>query len=146
MHIQALRLSVSEDDINGLLEQHLGATAPVEGLRVRLTPEGVVVEGSYLALFMRVSFETLWELTPAGSEVRARLTSVNVAGLPAGILRGKLLRALRDAAAYHPAVQVGDEVVRVDVAQLLHGKGLPVRVHFTALRCGPGTLTVEAGP
>src|SRR3954452_12931913 len=118
MDIQALRLSVGEDDVNRLLEGHLQATAPVEGLRVRFTPEGMVVEGRYPALFMKVWFETRWELTPAGSEVHARLASVNVAGVPAGMLRGMLLRTLRDAAAYHPAVQVGDEVVRVDVAQL----------------------------
>src|SRR4051794_29761028 len=77
MDIQALRLSISEGDINGLLLRHLRNTDPVENLRLRITPQGVVLQGDYPALFVKVGFETTWELSVAGAAVQARLSSVN---------------------------------------------------------------------
>src|SRR4051812_18237406 len=145
MRIEALKLTLSDGDINGLLEKHLRDSGPVEELRVRLTPEGVMVQGQYPALFMKVSFEMLWELSAAGAEVWARLASVTVGGLPAGMLRGVLLKVFRDSAEEQPGVEVGDESIRIHVEQFLRARGVPVQFHFTALRCGSGSLTLEAG-
>src|SRR5690242_19045852 len=146
MEIQALKLFVTEDEINDMLAKFLPPDLPVRDLCVRLTPEGVVVQGVYPTLLVKMAFETLWEVTAAGPEVKARLTNVKVAGLPAGKLRGLLVKLIRDAASPQPGLRVQGESLRVNVEEAVRAKDLPLRVNFTAVRCGPNSLVLEAGP
>jgi hypothetical protein len=145
MDIQALRVLVREDEINQHLPRLLPPDAGVQNLRVRLTPEGVVVLGEYATFMLKMSFETLWELSVAAGRIEARLASIKVAGLPAKMLRGVLLKVIRDNTASVPGVCVQDENVCVDVAALLKEKKIPVTVEVTAVRCGPGQVLIEAG-
>src|SRR6516164_9835583 len=96
MHIHALRLSVTEQELNELVTDISVGKNPVQNLRVRLTSEGIVVLGEYPTMLMRMAFETLWEVKGIGCIVEARLASVKVSGLPAGMLRAVLLKTLRD--------------------------------------------------
>ena len=145
MHIQSLRLRVTDADLQTILARHPPEGGSVENLRVRLTPDGVSVQGDYPALMMKVSFETVWELAAAGPAVAVRLAHVKVAGLPAGVLRGVLLRLVRDATADQPGVRVEGETVHVNLEQALKARGVPLRVHLVRVRTGDGWLTVEAG-
>jgi hypothetical protein len=145
MEIQALRILLRDEEINEYLPQVLPPDAPVEKLRIRLTPAGVVVQGEYPALFMKVAFETLWETSVAAGQVQAKLANVKVAGLPAGLLRGVLLKVIRDVTAQAPGITVKDESVCVDVGQMLQSKKVPVSVYLTAIRLGEGHATIEAG-
>src|SRR3954469_21761959 len=99
MEILALKLFVTEASVNDLLTRFLPGQGSVENLRLRLTPEGVVIQGDYPALLVKMAFETLWEVTAVGGEVRARLAKALVAGMPAGMLRGVLLKVIRDVTA-----------------------------------------------
>jgi hypothetical protein len=146
MEILALKLFVTEGEVNGLIQKFLPEPGAVDNLRVRLTPEGIVVQGDYPTLLVKMAFETLWEVAVDGGEVRARLASVKVAGLPAGMLRGVLLKVLRDVTDGEAGLEIRDETVHVDVDRVLRARGLPVRVHLTAVRCSIGTLVLEAGP
>ena len=82
MHIQTLKLLVTEQDLNDLVARHLPDDQPLENLTIRLGPEGVTVAGEY-PLFVRVAFETLWELGTQGGKAVARLASLKAMGLPA---------------------------------------------------------------
>jgi hypothetical protein len=144
MEIQTLRALVREDEINELLPRVLPPDAAVENLRVRLTPAGVVVVGDYPTFMLKMSFETLWEVSGDAGVVQARLADVKVAGLPATLLRGVLLKVLRDVTAQQAGVSVEEDRVRVDVPQLLQARQVPLQIHLTAVRCGPGTLVIEA--
>src|ERR671932_113917 len=104
MEILGLKLFVTEAEVNDLAKKHLPDDGAVEDLRIRLTPEGVLVSGEYPALRFKVPFETLWELSVAGPEVRARLAAIKVAGIPAGILKGALLKMARDAVGQEPGL------------------------------------------
>src|SRR5947209_3451336 len=99
MEILALKLLATEGNLNDLLKRFSPAPSPVENLRLRLTPSGVVIEGDYPTLLVKVGFQTLWELSVHGGEVRARLVTIKVAGLSAGMLRGLLLKVIRDLSA-----------------------------------------------
>jgi hypothetical protein len=145
MEIQSLRVLIRDDEINQYLPQVVPPDAPVEKLRVHLTPAGVVVQGEYPALFMKMSFETLWETTVSAGQVQARLANVKVAGLPAGLLRGVLLKVIRDVTAQVPGVTVKDESVFLDVGQALLAKQVPLTVYLTAVRLGEGHIVIEAG-
>jgi hypothetical protein len=144
MHIQSLRLRVTEADVTALLARFPPESGAIENLRVRLTADGVSVQGDYPALMMKVSFETVWELAAAGPALAVRLAQVKVAGLPAGVLRGVLLRMVRDAAAKEAGVRVEGETVHVDLEASLKARGVPLTVRLVAVRSGDGWLTVEA--
>jgi hypothetical protein len=145
MEIQALKLFLTEDEANELVAQVLPDSDPIEELRLRLTPDGVIVQGVYPAMMFKTSFETLWHLSPAGPELVARLVHVKMAGFPAGMLKGVLLRMVRDAVQAQPWVRVQDEVVRVHVEEAARAQGIPLRVRFTAVRCSVASLVLEAG-
>lgn len=146
MEIHTLKLSVSEQELNELVAEAPSGKHTVENLRVRLTPEGIVVLGDYPAMFMKMAFETLWEVKGIGSIVEARLASVKVSGLPAGMLRGVLIKTLRDLLANEPGVRVTDESIHVDLSKHTTLQRLRLRVHLTGVRCTEGNLVIEAGP
>jgi hypothetical protein len=145
MEIQTLKLLITEAEANQLLQTHAPDTGSLENLAIRITPEGVVVQGEYPALMMRVAFETVWTLSVDGPEVVAKLASVRVAGFPAGILTGALMRMLRDAVAGSPGIRVQDDAVRVHAEELARQGDLTLSVRFSAVRCSVGVLVLEAG-
>jgi hypothetical protein len=145
MDIQLLRILVREGEINELLLRYVPPEAAVQNLHVRLTPDGVVVAGDYPTFMVKMAFETLWAVSAADGKVLARLGSVKVAGLPAGMLRGVLLRVIRDATAQQQGIHVEGEAISIDVGEVLKSRQIPVGVQVTAVRCGAGELTIEAG-
>lgn len=145
MHIHALKLSVTEQELNELAAAVPADKSSVQNLRVRLTPEGIVILGDYPMMLMKMAFETLWEVTGAGSIVEARLASVKVAGLPAGMLRTVLMKTLRDLLAQEPGVRVSEEAIHVDLSQHTAVQKLRLNIHLTTVQCSQGNLLIEAG-
>ena len=146
MEIVNLKLFVAEAELNDLARRHLPPSDTVEDLRIGLTPEGIVVSGEYPAMMFKVPFETLWRPSVAGPEVQVRLESVKVAGLPAGLLKGALLRVIADAVEKEPGVKVQEEAVRVHLEEAARAQGVSLRINLTEVRCGVGGLVLEAGP
>ncbi|HWG46789.1 MAG TPA: hypothetical protein VN688_28760 [Gemmataceae bacterium] len=146
MDIHTLKLSITEEEINTLVAEFPSSDSAVENLRVRLTPEGIVAFGDYPAMLMKMAFETLWEVKGAGSVVEARLASIKVSGLPAKMLRGVLLKTIRDMTAQEPGVRVEDESIRIDLSKHTAIQRLRLRVNLTGVRCSSGNLVIEAGP
>ncbi len=145
MHIHALKMSVTEQELNELAAALPAGHNSVQNLQVCLTVNGIVVRGDYTALLMKMAFETLWEVKGAGSIVQARLASVKVAGLPAAMLRNVLLKTLRDLLAREPGVRVTDESIHVDLSKHTAIQKLRLNIHLTAVQCGTGKLIIEAG-
>jgi hypothetical protein len=145
MEIHALKVSITEQDLKALLTEMPSGKHAIQNLRVRLTPEGVVVQGEYPTMLMRMSFETLWQVHGIGSEVVARLTSIKVSGLPASMLRGVLLKTLRDTLAKNPGVRVEDESIHIDLCKVAAAREVHLSMNLTAVRCGEGNLLIEGG-
>jgi hypothetical protein len=139
-----MNLFVADAEINLLLPRFVPPDLPVEDLRLRITPDGVVIHGVYPALGFRVSFEMLWELTVLPGEVEAHLRDLSVAGFGAGKLRGLLLKMVRDAVGNVPGVRVEDDRVSVNPAELLRAHGAPVSVEIVAVRCMNAVVEIEA--
>jgi len=145
MEIHSLKMSIPEADLNALLAEMPAGKSAVEKLRVRLSPEGIVILGEYPTMLMRMSFETLWEVTGLGSIVQARLASVKVSGLPAGMLRGVLLKTLREMLAKEPGASVQEETIQVDLSKLSSLQKIHLKINLTAVRCEAGLFSIEAG-
>jgi hypothetical protein len=145
MEIQRLKLFITEDEANEWVQKIIPDPDPIENLYVKLTPEGVLVQGTYPAMMFKTSFETFWELNVIGPEIVARLASVKIAGLPAGLFKGALLRMIRDAVVAQPGIRVQEECVRVNAEEMARNQEVPLRVRFTTIRCSIASLVLEAG-
>jgi hypothetical protein len=146
MQIQALTLSVTEQELNELVASLPLGKNNIQNLRIQLTSDGIVVLGEYPALLMKMAFETLWEVKGVGSIVEARLASAKIAGLPIAMLRSVLLKTLRDFLAQEPSVRVVDDAIQVDLSKHAAIQKLRLGIHLTAVQCRPGNLVIEAGP
>jgi hypothetical protein len=144
MKIDYLRLLLPQEDINRYLPRIMPPDTGVENLRVRLAPEGVHVLGEYPTALLRVSFETLWEVSARDNRVEARLAAVKVAGLPATLLRGILMKILADMIAKEPGISVENGSVLVDIAAVLQANRVPLQVYVTRLKCQEGELVLES--
>jgi hypothetical protein len=145
MEIHALKLSVTEEELNEIAVELSSSKSAVQNLRLRITPEGIVVRGDYPMMLTKMAFETLWEVKGFGRTVEARLASVKVSGLPAGMLRAVLMKTLRELLAQEPGVRVGEESISIDLSKHRAIEKLRLRIHLTAVRSTPGNLIIEAG-
>jgi hypothetical protein len=143
MELQALKLLVTEHDLSNLATKALELNEQLSDLEVRITTEAVVVAG-VVHLFMRVPFETFWWPAVRDGKLTATLLELKVVGLPAGMLKGVLLRMLADEAEKEDALRIEGETVFVDADRLLVKNGLDLRMNLSALHCTPGQLVVEA--
>ncbi len=144
MEIQALKLIVTEADANLLLGELAPQDLEVRNPHIRFTPDGVCMTGETSMMLFKVSFETLWDIGLLEGCVVARLNALKVAGIPAGKLRGVLLKMVRDALSGKPGIVVENEMVRFDVNEVLRSHQIPLRVALTGVRCVAGSLIIEA--
>ena len=145
MEIQSLKVFLTDADVAGLAAEHLPENDSIEGLQVRLTPEGVLVQGQYATGFgFKVPFETVWQLNAAGPRIDVKLDTIKVAGLPGGMLRTVLMRMVRDNVENQVGVSVADDTIHIDVPVVAQSRGVEVRVNFTAVRMSVGAAVVEA--
>lgn len=147
MRIDSLKLTVTDADVAAMVREALPEHDKIDNLKASLTPGGVVVAGEYPTPFgLKMAFETVWQLTPAGRAVEATLATLNVAGMPAKMLRGVLLGMIRDSVADQPGVTMEGERIRIDLPEVACEYGFDVEVTVTAISLSDGTAVVEAGP
>jgi hypothetical protein len=145
MDILALKLVMTEADVNGLVAAHLPANQPVRDLRVSLTPEGIRLSGSYPVTFFNIAFHTLWAIALSEGRVIARLAGLQVAGAPAGMVRGMLMEAVADNLRGEDGFRVEGDSIFVDLDRALGRFGLSARTNLTAVHCENGRLVLEGG-
>ena len=146
MEIQSLKVFLTDADVAALAAEHLPANESIEGLQVRLMPEGVLIQGQYSTGFgFKVPFETTWRLEAAGPRIDVKLDAIKVAGLPGNMLRTVLMRMIRDNVENQVGVSVAEDTIQIDVPAVAQSRGVEVRVNFTAVRMSVGAAVVEAG-
>ncbi len=146
MDIETLRLRISGEEINALVDEHLPEDTGVRDLRIALTAEGVQMTGRYTGMLLPLSFETLWVCGVAEGRLQARLSQMRVAGFPATKLRGVLLGVLAENITDLPGLHVQDDVIHLDVNVFLEARAIPLRLTPSAVNCQPGWIVLEAGP
>jgi hypothetical protein len=144
MEIHALKLLITEHDLNAIAARALAKEEQVREVRLRLLPEGLHVSGVYPTPFMSVRFETVWELAVRVGKISVKLVSVKALGLPAGMLRTAIMSALSDAAGTSNGLQVDGDQLLFDPDHLLASHGVVGRTNLTRVRCETGLLIIEA--
>lgn len=144
MEIHALKISLTEQDLNAFAKNNLPKDSPVEKLEVHLAPEGVTVKGVY-PMFVNVNFEAQWELGVKDGKISARLVSLRALGMPGNIFKSALMKVIADAAKKNEGVTVEDDMLIADLDKMLAKEGITAGTHLKALICQPGQLVIEAG-
>jgi hypothetical protein len=145
LEIQALKLLITEQDLNDVATRQTADDEELRQLRVRLTPEGAHVTGVYRML-VNVPFETRWELSVNQGKLVARLADLKALGLPGGMFKGMMMSFIGDFIRKEDAVQVDGETVHFNPDQLLLRQGLSLRSNLTGVRCQAGSLVIESVP
>jgi hypothetical protein len=143
MELQALKLLVTEQDINELLARNLTGDNGLENVQVRIAPEGVYVTGEY-PMLVRVGFETLWELDAQAGKVHARLAGLKAMGLPATVFKSAVLKAIEEAVQQENWLAFQNDTMVVDVDRLLADKGIRAKTNLNTVRCLAGELIIES--
>jgi hypothetical protein len=142
LEILALKMIVTEQDLNEAAARYVPDDEEIRKIRVRVSPEGVHVTGIY-HLMINVSFETRWEPAVAEGLLTIRLVEFKAMGMPAMIFQGMLMKMIREAVETEAAIVIEKDTIRVDIDRLLGSRGLPLRTHLSNLGCQAGQLTVE---
>ncbi len=145
MEIQALKLSITEQDLAALVPRILALAEHVKDLEIHPVAGGIRITGAYQTL-MAVSFDTLWEMSARGGTVTARLAEFKVSGFGGGWLKTAFLGILKDAAKKHDALQVQGETLTLDLERVLAKQGVHARLNLTALDCEQGRVTIQSAP
>ncbi len=144
MEIQALRLTITESDLNGLAKRHLPADQPIEDLKIVLAPDGVHVTGQY-EFFFNVGFETVWEVGVRDGVAVVKLAHFTAMGIPGNIFKSAVMKEIEKVAASEPWIRVvGDEIL-ADLEQGAAKHGLAFKLHLKAITAQAGAVEVEAG-
>jgi hypothetical protein len=145
MEIQSLRMLLAEQDVNQLLKEHLPKEYAVENPRVRISTEGVLFAGEYPTVFIKVPFETLWEMSVVNGLLLARLAAIKVSGVPASMFRGVLMDVIQEAVSREAGVHLEDEVIHINIVEAARARKVPLRMHLKTVQHRDGVLVIEAG-
>jgi hypothetical protein len=156
MDIQALKLLISQQEINDIVAPMLPPNQQVRDVRVRLAPEGVTVTGVFDAVInvpifgpkiISAPFETLWKVAVVSGKVAVRLNDVNV-GIPrvGDLLKGKIMDSINNFASQEDSLQISNDThtITLDLDRLLAKKGFPARTNLTAVWCNYGNIIIES--
>jgi hypothetical protein len=156
MEIQALRLLLTEQDLQELADQQLPSGEGMRSLRVRITPEGVIVSGVYPTSLMDMPFETLWQPAVLDGKLRVRLARVSTGSgvsdfaldlfnlISPGAVRGTVMNQIADLIKGDDTYRIEGDTIVVDPERFLEGQGIRVRVNLAAVGCLPGELVLES--
>jgi hypothetical protein len=145
MEIHTLKLVVSEDGINALLDAFVPEDASVDNLRVRITPEGLHILGDYSTVFGKVPFDTLWDMRIVAGCIHARLAALKVSGVPGNLFRTTVLDLIQDLLDRNAGIVLEEETLLIDVETVARSKRLLLRCNLRDVRCEAGRLLLEAG-
>jgi hypothetical protein len=144
MEIQSMNMTLTEDDLNSLIQKILPRDQPVEDLRLAITPGGVAITGVY-PLFINVQFETHWELGVEDNQVLTRLIHSKAIGVPANIFKSAIVKMIDDLAREEPWIRMNGDTVYVDVDACIAKHAFPARTHLQQIDCQAGQIVLVAG-
>jgi len=144
MEIHSLHLSLTEDDLNGVINKELAKHQMVKNARLRVLPDGLKVNGVVRVLF-DVAFESSWTLAVREGKLAVQLASLSALGLSANMLKSTLMRFVADAAKKTGGVHIHEETILVDIDQIVSRQGMNARVHLKAVSVAIGMLIIRAG-
>jgi hypothetical protein len=144
MELHALRLSLTEQDLNDLLRKYMPKNVDVEDLRVKFANGAIHVTGIY-PFFFPVRFETIWEVGVDGGHASARLASFKAMGVPGNIFKSAVVKIVEDIAKQESWIRIAGDRFLADLELGCSKYAVLAHLHLKAITVQPGQLMLEAG-
>ena len=144
MELHALRLSLTEQDLNDLLRKYLPKNADIEDLRVRFADRYIHVTGIY-PFFFPVRFETIWEVGVENGHASARLASFKAMGVPGNIFKSAVVKIVEDIAKQETWIRIVGDRFLADLELGCSKYAVLAHLHLKSIVVRPGSLMLEAG-
>jgi hypothetical protein len=144
MELHALRLSLSEQDLNDLLRKYLPKNLDIDDLRVKLNEQGIHVSGIY-PFFIPVRFETIWEVGVETGHASARLASFKAMGVPGNIFKSAVVKIVEDIAKQENWIRIVGDRFLADMELACSKYAVLAHLHLKSIVVKPGSLMLEAG-
>jgi hypothetical protein len=144
MELHALRLSLTEQDLNDLLRKYMPKNVDVEDLRVRFADNCVHVTGIY-PFFFPVRFETIWEIGVDGGHASARLASFKAMGVPGNIFKSAVVKIVEDIAKQESWIRIAGDRFLADLELGCSKYAVLAHLHLKSITVQSGQLMLEAG-
>ena len=144
MELHALRLSLTDQDLNDLLHKYLPKDLEIEDLRVKLSTQGIHVSGVY-PFFIPVRFETIWEVGVEIGHASARLASFKAMGVPGNIFKSAVVKIVEDIAKQEHWIRIVGDRFLADLELGCSKYAMLAHLHLKSIVVTPGQLMLEAG-
>jgi hypothetical protein len=144
MELHALRLSLTEQDLNDLLRKYIPKNIDIDDLRVKFSDLGVHVSGIY-PFFFPVRFETIWEIGVEHGHASARLASIKAMGVPGNIFKSAVVKIVEDIAKQETGIRIVGDRVLADLELGCSKYAVLAHLHLKSISVKPGMLILEAG-
>ncbi|MSQ94117.1 MAG: hypothetical protein EXR98_06120 [Gemmataceae bacterium] len=144
MELHALKLSLTEQDLNDILRKYLPKNLDVDDLRVKFSEQGIHVAGIY-PLFFPVRFETIWEIGVEQGHATARLASFKAMGVPGNIFKSAVVKIVENIAKQENWIRIVGDRFLADVELGCSKYAVLAHLHLRSITVKPGSLMVEAG-
>jgi hypothetical protein len=140
MHLENLRLVVTDADLNALAFRFQPQIDKVRDISVAIVPEGIHVRGIYDAA-LAIPFDALWEVLVWEGNLAARLGRLKTGFLSLGLVRSYVVSAVAGTA---KAIGRHGDMLLLDVDALLAAQGVPLQTNLSSIQCHRGSLVIEA--
>lgn len=144
MELHALRLSLTEQDLNDLLRKYMPKNVEVEELRIRFGEQSIHVTGIY-PFFFPVRFETIWDIGVESGHASARLASFKAMGVPGNIFKSAVVKVVEDIAKQESWIRIVGDRFLADLELGCSKYAVLAHLHLKSIIVRPGQLMLEAG-
>lgn len=146
MIIQALKVVVDEAEVAAKIRDGLGGVSQLKEITFGLAAGAVKIGGKFQVGFA-IPFETQWGVEVLSPEGRlgVKLTNVTVGffGVSADTVRAQVMAALAQKLQGTPGLSVENDVIVVDPALLLAGRGIRLGAPVRRVDVMPGRIEIE---
>jgi hypothetical protein len=140
MEIRALRLVVTEADLNELTRKFFAWPEAVRNPHITIVPEGLLVTGTYQTL-IGIPFQLMWRVWVREGRINGQLERLKAGPISLGLLKRFFVDAIAGATS---SVEVRDETLVLDIDRLLQEEGWSLRTNLASITCADGRLTIES--
>lgn len=140
MEIRALRLVVTEADLNELTRKFFAWPEAVRDPHITIVPEGILVRGTYQTI-VGIPFQLRWRVSVTAGRINGQLETLKAGPISLGLLKRFFVDAIAGATG---ALEVRDETLVLDIDGLLQEQGWPLRMNLASITCDYGRLTIES--
>ena len=144
MELHALKLSLTEQDLNDLLRKYLPKDLEIDDLRIKFTDQGIHVTGVY-PFFIAVRFETIWEVGVESGHAAARLASFKAMGVPGNIFKSAVVKIVEDVARQENWIRIVGDRFLADLELGCSKYAVLAHLHLKSIVVQPGLLMLDAG-